>query len=296
MTDAMFLRSEAGGDEPTVHRRVVVAIDYRPESLAALGGAAQLALLLHATLVGVYVSEIHSSRLAEHPAVREVLLGSGAARRPTRLDVDRELKTQSTRARRATATAAGEAGLAWAFELSEGFVAHELMNVASTSYLVTVSRSRGPFDRGYRIGAIARNVLERSRRPILIVSPGKPWRGPVAVLFDGSAGAIAAVDLALELLPAEKRALVLLVPRCGSAEEDEALQDATLRFARRLGVPVQIRPIPGCQQAVIWDALQRSRAGALVLHTAIQFAEPGAFERLIADLDIPVAVVPVESP
>ncbi len=296
MTDSGPDMPVSGAAQEPVHRRLVVAIDDRRESLAVLGGAAELALLLHATLVGVYVREIHLGLLAEHPAVREVLLGSGAARRPTGTDVDTDLERQSTRVRRATASAARAVGLAWAFEQSEGFVAHELMNLASASYLVTVSRSRGLFDRRRRIGPIARDVLERSRRPILIVSAGTPWSGPVAVLYDGSSGAVAAVDLALELLPPERRALVLLVPLCGDPAADQALQDATRRYARRLGVPVQIRPMVGCQEAVVWDSLQRSRAGALVLHAGIRFAESGAFDRLAADLDIPVAVVPIDSP
>ena len=93
-------------------RRIVVAVDASPHSLAAIEGAAVLARLLEAELIGIYVEDVRLLRVAELPRMVEVSFDSRVARPFTDRYAERQLKEQAAKARRALKRWRGAVGCA----------------------------------------------------------------------------------------------------------------------------------------------------------------------------------------
>jgi nucleotide-binding universal stress UspA family protein len=96
-----------------VIRRILVALDASRQSVAALQVAADLASHLEAELVGLFVEDINLLRLAELPFAREVGSYSATRRRLNTRQVERQLKVQAERARRALEAYADRASVRW---------------------------------------------------------------------------------------------------------------------------------------------------------------------------------------
>jgi len=142
-----------------VIRRILVALDASRHSVAALQVAADLASHLEAELVGLFVEDINLLRLAELPFAREVGSYSGTRRRLNTRQVERQLKVQAERARRALEAYADRASVRWSFEVTRGVVAPCVLAAASDADLVILGRaSHGARTTG-GLGSTARRVL-----------------------------------------------------------------------------------------------------------------------------------------
>lgn len=271
---------------------ILVALDASRDSLAIVPDAARLARRMGAELVGLYVEDENLVRLAEHPAVREVLLWSGTARSVTERALRRALSAQASAARRAVAAAAAEAAVPWSFEVAQGFVAHEVVFRAREADLVIVGRSRSQRWRRRNLGATLAAVIARTHTPLLVLSPGQIWRSPVAAVFDGSAAGHHALEVAARLLPGEAQSFVVFVPSTGEAESTANLVAAAHAAAAGLGPWVEVIPITTPVYSVVCDAMHARGASVLVVHTQLRFVEDDAIERLVVYLDCPVLVTP----
>ena len=78
-------------------RRILVALDASPHSLAALRAAAELAADLDAELVGIFVEDINLLRLSDLPLASEVTIYTTTSRRLNRQEIERQLRSQAVR-------------------------------------------------------------------------------------------------------------------------------------------------------------------------------------------------------
>jgi hypothetical protein len=157
---------------------------------------------------------------------------------------------------------------------------------------MVVARSRGPLQGRRRIGSTALSVIVGAPRPVLVVGPGSRWRSPIAVVYDGSAGADTALEFALESLPEGDRSLVVIVPEAGTDMSESDLANAARKRAAAEGVAIRVARVAALHSVLLSDAVIRARAGALVVHTALRFLDGRGLERLVAETTLPVAVVP----
>jgi len=259
-------------------RRIVVAIDASPHSLAAIESAAVLARLLEIELIGIYVEDIRLLRVAELPQMVEVNFYSQVVRPFTNRYAEGQLKAQAVRSRRALEEVAQRSQLRWSFVVRRGAVSAELVAAAQEGDLLTLGQLGWPLPGRRQLGSIAAAVLSQTPAPVLIVRQGMRLHAPYLLLYDGSSPARRGLSLAASLLPPGGQLLV--------ASSDEARHQQEVMQSLPLAVAYRTRllQIPGPLGASLAAIVKAERIGLVVLGA-------GAPDWLPA-IDVPLLVVP----
>ncbi|MBS3967897.1 MAG: universal stress protein [Truepera sp.] len=258
-------------------RRIVVAVDASPHSLAAIEGAAVLARLLEAELMGVYVEDIRLLRVAELPRMVEVNLYSHAARPFTDRYAEGQLKAQAAKARRALEEVVRRSRLRWSFAVRRGVVSAELIAAAQEGDLLTLGQLGWPLPGRRQLGSITAAVLSQTPAPVLIVRQGMRLHAPYLLLYDGSSPARRALSLAASLLP--PGGPLLIASSDEMRHKQEVMQSLPLAVAYR----TRLLPFPGPLAASLAAIVKAEGVGLVVLGA-------GALDWLLA-IDTPLLVV-----
>jgi nucleotide-binding universal stress UspA family protein len=259
------------GLEPAI-RRILVALDASPHSLAALEAAAELAAGLKAELLGLFVEDINLLRLAELPFAREMGVFSTTRRRLDILEVERELRAQASRARRALAIAAGRAQVPWSFRVARGVIAAELLAAASEADLVILGKvGWSPTGRRH-MGSTARAVLSQATCLTLILQEGVRLSLPILVVYDGSTIAQKALSAAIRLVRGKNGYLTVLILADGPDAARE-LQTNVAKWLRERGLEARYRWLVGADVRHLPRIVDSEGCGMLVLpgqHSRVQ--------------------------
>jgi nucleotide-binding universal stress UspA family protein len=248
-------------------RRILVALDASPDSLAAVEASATLAAALEAELVGLYVEDVNVLRLVGRAATTEIDVLSGRPRPLARRDLERQLRIQASRARRTLEKTAERMSLRWSFRTARGRVTAEIRSAEAD--LITLGVRGHGLGRGP--GSTVLDLLHAAGAPILVTRRGIRVGGIVHVLHDGGATGERAVEIAARLARSSEGALTVLMtaPADRGPEVEEArLREQLREQAERTGQAppdVRIRWLPAADAEAILGATRRDRCGLLIL-------------------------------
>ncbi len=196
-------------------RRILVALDTSPHSLAALEAASELAAILQAELTALFVEDADLLRLANLPCARELLYAGQAEKAVDGRAMERALKAEAEQIRRSLQSIAGRREIQWSFRVVRGQVVNEVLAAADEADLVVMGQTgRRPGPRT-RVGSTARAVVTHSARTVAFMQPGSRLARPVVVLFDGTSSAISALETGARLAQEDHHNLVVVVPPPG---------------------------------------------------------------------------------
>jgi nucleotide-binding universal stress UspA family protein len=245
-------------------RRILVALDATRASLEALEQAATLAQRLEAELVGMFVEDIGLLNLASLPFAREVNPLGFAGRALDTATVEKDLKLQAARARRALAEIADRLHLRWEFQVTRGKADVELL--AATARADMVALAKAGSIRQARLGHVSRAIAESLPCSVLLAAPEPPaHRHRVAVVFDAGAAAAAALRVAIKLATGNGRPLSVLVPSAPSEKETRGRETAASERLRGLPIPVEVHRVAIARMAGMAAAVAEIGAEVLVL-------------------------------
>lgn len=203
-------------------RRILVALDASPDSLAAAEAAAEMAALLRAELHGLFVEDVELLRLVESPLARELDLSTGSARGAESAAVEGQLRAHARKARETLDRLANRLRIKSSFRVTRGGVAEEITAAAAKADLVTLGRVGWTVRRRRDLGKTARALISGDGRRVLLLARSVAVRAPIVALFDGSKAGRDALDLAAHLAAQRHEPLrVLLV-----GEDEGALREA----------------------------------------------------------------------
>ena len=257
--------------------RILLALDISPRSRLALAAAAELAAKLDAELAGLFVEDLNLLRLSALPFAREFGSFSSVARPIALAQVQRALRREAAEVEQQLAQAASRLRLRWTFQVLRGQIAAELFAQAGEYDLVVLGkRSRsGVRGLGREMAGLPRGI--------------EP--GPVLVVFDGSAGARRALELAAHLAQAGGAQLRLLIP----AESEEAYlqgaHEARAALAYDAVTDLACRRIPTLAIATLAAAARAQHCGALVLSDDGHLRSAEGYSALLDEVDCPVLLV-----
>ena len=247
-----------------VVRRILVALDTSPHSLAALEAAVNLAAKLNAELRGLFVEDIALLRLAEAPCAREILYFSAAEVPLSRASMESRLRGQAEQARKGLAAAARRAHVEWSFQTVRGDVASELLAAASDVDLLAMGKGGWSLDRKFRMGSTALELSTSSIPVLLLPESGLPPKASLVVYYDGSSAAKRGLLAAQELEDAGMGGITVLLD---AANRDEAvmMQDEIEILTRRTTQNLRYRQIDPDDETSLPRALEAERPGVFVL-------------------------------
>ncbi len=258
--------------------RILVALDASPQSQVALRAAARLAATMQAELQGLFVEDANLFHLCNSPFCREIGLRTAVVRQLESHTVERQLRVLAAEMRRALARAAGEAQVRWSFQVARGAVEQELLGAAEHALLLSLGRTGGVA--GKRLGSTTRSLVEKTRRPLLILERYDRLTHPLTVFYTGSASADRALALAAQLAQRENQGLSVLI--VSSQDEATALQARIRTFAQHQNIPTTLAVLSSAND--LDTMLQRLRHESFVL--PLEYAE------LLNAVDGPVLLVP----
>jgi nucleotide-binding universal stress UspA family protein len=274
-------------DELTI-RRILVALDGSHHSMAALKAAVELASSLEAVLQGLFVEDVNLLRVAGLPEALEIRYPFTSTGRLNRARMERQLRAQANRARRALAEACERAHVQWSFRVARGDVAAEVLEAALEADLLSLGKASRPIIQRARIGSTARMAATQAPRSVLLLSRDADIRPPVVALYDGSPVAQQALLMAARLAQQKEGYLFILI-LADTPETTKQLQIQVSNQLRGSELLLQFRSLIGDGVETLIDAVQRKKSGVLVLSDTILQSEE--MQTLLDEVDCPVLVV-----
>jgi nucleotide-binding universal stress UspA family protein len=275
--------------EPTI-RRILVALDASPHSQAALEAASELADVLKAELVGIFVEDVNLLRLAGLPFAREVGYPSGTDRPLDSLSMERELRIQAEQARQTLAGVAARRQIRWSFRVVRGQVATELLIAAQEADLLALGRASWASTRRVRLGATARVVVSQAPHLVLLLQHGHVICQPVQLVYDASSRARRALATAAQLavltgghLPVM---LVMDAPESGPHLQEEV--DERLQMQQVKG---RYRQLVNPTAEELAQALRMAGGGTLIISADHPLLEGEGLPTLLDAMDCSVVLV-----
>jgi nucleotide-binding universal stress UspA family protein len=269
---------------PTDHflvRRILVALDSSPGSLAALRAAVELSVRLEAQLLGLFVEDIDLLRLANSPYAREVLLPAANKIRLDRASMERKLRAHAEQAREALAETADRAGVEWKFRVARGSVPSEILSAAADCDLLALGWRGWSLSRKSRIGSAASAAVSKAVPALLLSAPATLSELHVFVWYDGTVSSKRAVLAAADLAEiASGKLTVLLSSR--EPESDSGLQQQVFALLRGKRIQLRWGRVNGSGHADLRDILRSEPASLIVLSGKEPFLGP---LDLVAELD-----------
>jgi nucleotide-binding universal stress UspA family protein len=269
-------------------RRILVALDSSPHSLAALDAAADLAETMEAELSGLFVEDVELLRLADAPYARQVLYSTAADAPLDRASMERNLRAQSEQARAALAAAAKRVHVRWSFRTVRGHVTPEVLAAAGGCDLLALGKLGWSLGARLRIGSTALEVAG-SRIPVLLLpAQGAFANLPLLVYYDGSPAAKYAVVVAARLAAAAKKGISVLLAASGhEAYVEMQKQVALVLEGKDL---VHYRWLDPDDASSLTLAL-REEPGVLILGGRALFNQLQSTQALLRDSEMPVLLL-----
>ena len=275
--------------EPII-RRILVALDASPHSLAALEAAVVLAAELNAELVGLFVQDVDLLRLADLPFVRELGLYSAMSRPVDASQVERELRARARRAEQALAVMAERAHVRWSFRVVRGAIATELLEAATQADLISLGRVGWSVAGRGRLGSTARAVLTQVSSHALVVQQGVQLKPPFVAVYDGSALAGKALAIAARLA-LDKEVELLVLAAADDPDEAEDLHAAAADWLETRGVRARFRQLTDGTVLRLLHMLRAECCGTLILPAESALLRDEALSTLVEELDFAVLLI-----
>jgi nucleotide-binding universal stress UspA family protein len=268
-------------------RRILVALDASPYSLAALDTAVRLAANANAELLGLFVEDSALLGAAEIPLARELSYFSASSEPLSRESVELKFRAQSKQIQAALARAAERARVASSFRCVRGHVSIEISSAAGDVDLLVIGRTGWSVGRHSRIGSTALEIASGSVPVLLLPERGIPEKVHLVVYFDGSKPAERALRAARELAEAGLDGVAVLAPS-GLAIPDSLTESFLVN-----GTPVEIRSrsFDPSSETSLLQALKAESDGILVVGSRDLLRNLPPLQAILCDLEMPVLLL-----
>jgi nucleotide-binding universal stress UspA family protein len=274
-------------------RRILVALDASPGSLAALRVAADLAARFEAELLGVAVEDVELLRVAAAPLAQEILYHSTTKSPMTRDLMESRLKARSEHARAMLEKEANRANVAWSFHSVKGNVVTEVLAAAGEVDLLAMGKIGWSFGRRHRIGSAALKLASCGIPVLLLSEEGLFPRARWLIQYDGSAAARRAVKISAQLALASTTCITILLPAENQEKARTLRKDASISLDG-LEVEIRFREYDPGEETSLLRAVKMEGINNVLVVAPEEFRESGPLESLLTQAEIPILVIDYE--
>jgi nucleotide-binding universal stress UspA family protein len=270
-------------------RRILVALDASTHSLAALEAAANMALLLKAELVGLFVEDINLLRAAGLPFVQEIRYALGERRAIDVPRMEAYLRAQAAQAQRDLSEMAERRHLRYSFRVARGPVSAELLAAALEADLLALGRLGRSLAQSELLGSTARTAVAHAKGPVLLMRAGVDLSQPVLVIYDGCPAAQRALWVGATLAQ-PNGSLHVLVWADDNETAKQFKSDIVMQLAD-IEVAISYRRLHDIEPDKLVETISHSNTGLLVIGTTASPLPPQTLQTVLERLDTPVLVV-----
>jgi nucleotide-binding universal stress UspA family protein len=271
-------------------RRILVALDASPHSLAALEAAVELAARFRAELLGLFVEDVNLLRLAELPFAREVGLFSATRRRLDTVEIERELRVQARQVQRSFTVTVKRKEVRGSFRVARGVITSELLTAASKADVLILGKAGWSLARPKRLGSVARAVLSEAPSSTLILQRGTRLGLPALVVYDGSPLAQKALAAAASLVEGEDGRLTVLLLADG-LDRARRLQAQADELLRGRELEVRYRSLTESSIPKLTHLVRTEKTGTLVLPARSSILQDETLVEFLDEIEVPVLLV-----
>lgn len=268
-------------------RRILVALDASPHSLAALDMAVDLAASMEAELAGLFVEDVELLRMAESPCAREIPYSAATGTALSRSLMERKFRAQSEQIRSAVAAAAHRAQVPWSFRIVRGQVTSALQAAVSEDDIVAIGRIGWSVGQPLRIGSTALELATGSVPLLLISQRAVLGNLRPLVYYDGSPASKNSLRVAAKLAKGGAKGITALV---GAADYEAKLAEIQ-NLLQDQPLDLRCRKIDPGQKASLLRAIREEGAVLLVLASRQLLKDRHAFEDLLRAIDMPLLLL-----
>lgn len=218
-------------------KRIVVALDASPQSLAALEVAVELAAKYGAELVAVFVEDINLVRSSEFPFAQEIGRFSAISRQMDSQQIERELHAHARRIERTTASIAQRTNPRWSFRTTRGVIPGEILSAALESDLIILGKTGWSGHR--QLGSTARSIVVKAPLPALFLQRSLRSGVPLMVAYESTPSGRKALGIARLLRLSDNPFTVLVL--ASNLEEANRLQVEAQSLLEPAGIPASYR-------------------------------------------------------
>jgi len=290
-------------------RRVLVAMDDSPHSLAALEAATDMAARFRAELEGLFVEDLNLLRLAQLPFAQEVGQFSAHRRRIDSAELERQLRVQSARIRRVFDGKTRHARVHCSFRVVRGVVHREVLSAASQADMLVLGRAGWSLLSPRRLGTTTRAILAQAPGLVLVLQRQVCLAQPAVVIYDGSALSRKALTVAAELATGQVQnrarataarrqqedapplSIFLLV--CDGTEAMQAMRREVEEWLaeRAPALKVRFRILTQERVSRLAEYVMREECGILLVPARSAVLKDNALQGLVDAVEVPVLLV-----
>lgn len=271
-------------------RRILVALDASPHSLAALEAAAELAGGLGAELAGLFVEDVNLVRMAQLPRMRTVGSFSASLHELDSQRLEWALRAEADHARKAIEMAAEKARVGWSFHVARGAVASEVLAAASESDLISLGKLGWSPTGVRRLGSTARAIASAASVPALILEQGARLEPPVLVVYDGSRTSQKALGLAAQLARVKDEHLSVYI-LSNKPDAAQLLKTQAQDWLEKRGFEARFHRLNEADAMTLVHEVRTQRGGVLMLPGGSPLLKSETLIELINEAKCPVLLV-----
>jgi len=268
-------------------RRILVALDTSPPSLAALEAAAKLALQFQAELVGLFIEDVNLLKVAQYPFAREIRYPGGTIQKLDAHSMEIQLRQTGARARAVLRRSAEQSRLQWTFRILRGAVPAELMAAAREADLLVLGRTSRRLVQSSRVGSTAETAVIQTARPVLLLCSNLDLSKPVMIYYDGSTAAQLALTIAAPLAQISGVLHVLLFAEDEPAEQK--CRQEILAYQGDFKVIGLMTRLPNHE--ALDDVFAKSEFGLIVIGDTAGEPSKSIIQRLLREFDHPLLII-----
>jgi len=268
--------------------RILVALDPSAHSRAALAAAARMALRFEAELRALFVEDANVRRLSELPFVQEVGLYTRECRSVEVGELDRQLRVQAGRMRRAFRVVTRRVETRCSFREVRGRAAQEVLEAAAEAELVIVGKGAwSAVDTG-RLAPDVREILAKAPSSTLVLGAERDLEPPVRAVYDGTALGDKALATAARL--AEDGHLVVFV-LADDAEEAEQLRESAQDWVKGRKLELSFQTLSQASVSRLAYLVSHEGEGTLVLPAHVETMADEVLLDFLDEADAPTLLV-----
>lgn len=233
------------GADITSFRRILVAVDTSMHSRAALNAAIALAQIVEADVRGLFVRDTKWYHISRLPFISEISELTGEVRPLPEQTMKKQIRLLEQRIQHMARLIERYSDVSYSWKSVTGSVTDQILEASEEADLIALGRIGHSFSEQKTLGKLARAVIDRSDKPVLILQRGLTLGNTILAVYDASEQSQRGLKTALALAERTEKDLIVLILKNdpqGLKERDKTVEELLERADIEIGVTFISQP------------------------------------------------------